>query len=191
MKKKIWGPNLAQRGLSHSRNQVFCHFLKFGSLVFLQIALNYSVQQYMTSSRGRTQKKKFGDQIWAKTGQNWPQNQVFGHFLKFGSLVFLEIEYNDSLQQCMTSSRGKTHKKFGGTKFGSKRPKSGPNLGFLPFFKFDSSVLLEVAYTDSLQQCLASIRGKTYERKIWGDQIQAKIRLKINGFFAFFSRLVH
>ena len=71
----------------------------------------------------------------------------------------------------MTSSRGKTHKKFGGTKFGSKRPKSGPNLGFLPFFKFDSSVLLEVAYTDSLQQCLASIRGKTYERKIVGDQI--------------------
>ena len=85
----------------------------------------------------------------------------------------------------MTSSRGKTHKKFGGTKFGSKRPKSGPNLGFLPFFKFDSSVLLEVAYTDSLQQCLASIRGKTYERKIWGTKFRPKSGSKLTGFLPF------
>ena len=39
----------------------------------------------------------------------------FCHFLKFGSLVFLEIAYNDSVKQCVTSSRGKIHKKvFGG-----------------------------------------------------------------------------
>ena len=35
----------------------------------------------------------------------------FCHFLKFGSLVLLEIAYNDSLQQCLTSSRGKIHYK--------------------------------------------------------------------------------
>ena len=38
----------------------------------------------------------------------------FSHFLKFSSLVFLEITYNDSLQQCITSSRGKAHKKIFG-----------------------------------------------------------------------------
>ena len=40
-----------------------------------------------------------------------PETTLFCHFLKFGSLVFLEIAYNDSLQQCLISSRGKTHKK--------------------------------------------------------------------------------
>ena len=63
-----------------AQNQIFCHFLKLGSLVFLEIAA---------------------------------QNQVFCNFLKFGSLVFIEIAYNDSLQQCTTSSRGTTYdKKF-------------------------------------------------------------------------------
>ena len=56
----------------------------------------------------------------------------FCNFLKFVSLVLLEREYNDSLQQYLTSSGGKYYKK----KFG------GPNLGqtgqnwaqtFLPF----------------------------------------------------------
>ena len=44
----------------------FCHFLKFGSLVFLEIAYNDSLQQCITSSRGKILKKSFGDQIWAK-----------------------------------------------------------------------------------------------------------------------------
>ena len=34
-----------------------------------------------------------------------------GHFFKFGSLVFLEIRYNDSLQQCLTTKRAKIHEK--------------------------------------------------------------------------------
>ena len=55
-------------------------------------------------------------------------------FLKFGSLVFLKIAYNDSLQECITSSRGKTHTKILGDKIWAKnRPKSGLELGFLPF----------------------------------------------------------
>ena len=52
---------------------------------------------------------KFGPTLGPKLG-------VFFHLLKFGSLVFLEIAYNDNLQQCMICSRGKTQK-----------------LGFLPF----------------------------------------------------------
>ena len=39
---------------------------------------------------------------------NEAQNEVFRYFLEFGSYVFLEIGYNDSLQQCLTSSRDKT-----------------------------------------------------------------------------------
>ena len=39
-------------------------------------------------------KKNFGTQKWAR-------NQVFSAiFFNFDSLVFLEIAYNDSLQQC-------------------------------------------------------------------------------------------
>ena len=33
------------------------------------------------------------------------------HFLDFGSLAFLDIAYNDSLQQCLTSSRCKVYEK--------------------------------------------------------------------------------
>ena len=45
-------------------------------------------------------------------GQNWAPNQVFCHFLRLDLLVFLEIAYNDSLQQCIRSSRGETTKKI-------------------------------------------------------------------------------
>ena len=50
------------------------------------------------------------------------------HFLKFGSLVFLEVAYNDSLQICLAFRRGKIHEKnFGGPNLwqrGQKRPKT-------------------------------------------------------------------
>ena len=54
-------------------------------------------------------------------------------FSQVWSLVFLELAYNDSLQQCLTSSTCKIHEKILGPKFGSKGPKLGPKLGFLPF----------------------------------------------------------
>ena len=52
-------------------------------------------------------------------GLNPTQNEVFCHFLEFESYDFSEIAYNDSLRQCLTSSRDKTHEKNLG----------GPNLG--------------------------------------------------------------
>ena len=68
------------------------------------------------------------------TGVNQFHNEVFHHFLESGSLVFLEIAYNNSLQQFLTSKKGKIRRhKFGGPKFGQNKPKSGPKLGFLPF----------------------------------------------------------
>ena len=64
-------------------------------------------------------KKNFGTEF-GPLGQNRPKSGsklvFFCHLLKFGSLVFLEITYNDSLQQFLTSSRHKIHEKklFGG-----------------------------------------------------------------------------
>ena len=76
----------------------------------------------MISSDWRSQifeKKQFSSLNlgkWAKIG---PKTSFFCHFLRFGSLVFLEIAYYDNLQQCITSVRGKTHENKVG----------GPNLG--------------------------------------------------------------
>ena len=48
-----------------------------------------------------------------------PKMSFFCNFIEFGLYVFLEIAYNDSLQQYLTSSDGKTHnKKFGGPSMG-------------------------------------------------------------------------
>ena len=54
-----------------------------------------------------------------------PRTSFFCHFFNFGSLLFPEIAYSDSLEQCITYTRGKTHvnEKKLGTKFG---PKAGP-----------------------------------------------------------------
>ena len=59
--------------------------------------------------------KKNGGANLGQMGQNRAQNKVFCYFLKFDSLVFLEIAYNDNLQQCLTSSRGKVEKNFVGS----------------------------------------------------------------------------
>ena len=110
-----------------SETRLLAIFLEFGSLVFLEISYNDSLKTCLTSSRNKTHKKKFGG---LNLSQNRTRNYVFGHFLKFGSLVFLEIAYNDSLQTCLTSSRDKTYAK---EKFGPKGPKLGSKLGFLSF----------------------------------------------------------
>ena len=73
----------------------------------------------MTSSDWLSQifeKKQTGSRNLGQMGKNQVQNKVFSHSLKFGSLVFLDIAYNDSLQQCLTSIRGKIYKK----KFGAQ-----------------------------------------------------------------------
>ena len=73
-------------------------------------------------------KKVFGPKFGSKGPKSGPK-LFFFHFLKLGLLVFLEITYNDSLEQYVTSSTVKT--KNIETRFG---PKSGPKLrGFLPF----------------------------------------------------------
>ena len=117
----------------------------------------------------------------------------FFHFLKFGSLVFLEIAYSESLQQCLASSTGKIHEKYFCAQISVERAKIRPKTGFFShFLKCGLLVFLEIAYNDSLQQFIASIRGKIHgkKKKKFVQQILAKSGPKL-GFFAIFSSLVH
>ena len=123
--KKFLGSKFGSKGPKLGPNQFFFffQFLKFGSLVFLEIAYSDSLEQCITSSRDKTHKKNFRDQIWDKTDQNHTQNQVFYHFLRFGSLVFLKIAQDDSLEQYLTTRRVKTRKRKQTKKIGD------PNMG--------------------------------------------------------------
>ena len=63
-----------------------------------------------------------------------PETRFFAIFFEFGSLVFLEIAYSDSLQQFITSSRGKTQENiFWVPTLSQNGPKPDPKLVFLPF----------------------------------------------------------
>ena len=104
-------------------------FLKNGSVAFFDILHADSWSWYLVTEEARH------DMNLGSMGLNQAQNEVFHHFLEFGSNCFLEIAYNVSWQQCLISSRGKTHKKNLGPKFGPNESKSVPKLGFSPFFQ--------------------------------------------------------
>ena len=107
--KKFWWAKWAKIG---PKTSFFFIFSSFGSLVFLEIAFNNTLQQCLTCSIGKIHENKFFE---PKYGPKWPKSVpkqgFFCLFLKFGLLIFLEIACNVSLQQCLTCSRGKIHKK--------------------------------------------------------------------------------
>ena len=78
------------------------NFLKIGSLIFSDILHDDIWLWYLVTDEARFGKKIGGPNL-GPMGLN-----------QFGSYVFLEIEYDGSLQQCLTSSRAKTcEKSFG------------------------------------------------------------------------------
>ena len=82
------------------------------------------------------------------------------------------------------TGRARFLKKNWQPELGPNGPKSDPKQGFLPFS--------QVAYNDSLQQCLTSSEGKILEKN-FGAQICAK-GAKIGPetrFVVIFSSLVH
>ena len=89
LKKEFGSLNLGPMSLNQTQNKFFCHFLKFGTYVFLEIACNDSLQLCLTSSRGKTYENNFEGPNLGQTDQNRARNLVFCHFLKFGPLVFL------------------------------------------------------------------------------------------------------
>ena len=83
-----------KRPKSGSKLGFLAIFFKFGSLVFLENASKDSLQQYITSSRDKSQKskKKKKKKLEQNLGQSGPKSRlklVVCHFMKFGSLAFL------------------------------------------------------------------------------------------------------
>ena len=116
------------------KTRFFCDFLKCCSLVFLEITCNDSLKQFLTSRSGKIHEKIFRRPNLGQKGPKLGAKMVFGHFLKFGSIVFLEIAYNDSLQQCIISSRGKTHEKNFWIQIWAKQAKIGSKISFFVIF---------------------------------------------------------
>ena len=132
----------------------FYHFFQFGLLVFLKIAYNDSMQQCITSIRGKTHKKNF-------KGPNGP-NQVFCHFANLAhqfsgkldriiarNIVSLQVE-NEPME-----------KKILGV------PNWVQNGGFYHFFKV-ASLTNHITQDCRSGQCLTSSRGETSRKKICG-----------------------
>ena len=64
---KTWNKNLrAKQAKSWTKISFFCHFFKFGSLVFLDITQDFSLGQCVASSRAETSNKNFVAQIGAE-----------------------------------------------------------------------------------------------------------------------------
>ena len=103
--------------LNHSRTSVrlsvypSLSFLKIGLLVFSDTVHDDNWPRYLVTEEARflKRKKKIRGPNLDSTVLNHAQNEFFFHFPEFKWLVFLEIAYSHSLEQCLTSSRGKTH----------------------------------------------------------------------------------
>ena len=81
-----------KRPKSGSKLGLLAIFFKFGSLVFLENASRDSLQQYIASSRDKSQKSKKKKKLEQNVGQSGPKSRlklVVCHFMKFGSLAFL------------------------------------------------------------------------------------------------------
>ena len=69
------GPNLRQTGQNRVQNKFFFNFLKLVLLIFPEIAYDYGLEHYLTTSRGKSHEKISGD-------PNWVRNYGFCHFVK-------------------------------------------------------------------------------------------------------------
>ena len=90
--KKNGGPTkFGSNRHKSGQNAVFCHFLEFGSYVFFEIAYDDSPRQCLTSTGSETHEKSLGAQTWATRAKIGVEISFFGHFLRFGLLVFFDI----------------------------------------------------------------------------------------------------
>ena len=80
-------------------------------MIFSDIVPNDSWPWYLVTDESRFFEEKFGVPNLGTAGLSQAQNAVFCHFVEFGSYIFLEVTWNDSLRQFLTSSSGKTHEK--------------------------------------------------------------------------------
>ena len=66
-------------------------------------------------------------------GLNQAKSEIFRHFLGFGLYFFLKPAHNDSLLQCLASSRNKTQEKKLAAQILAKQAKIRPEITFSPF----------------------------------------------------------
>ena len=120
-------------GQIQTQNQVLCHYLKFGSLFFPKIAYIYSLQQCLTSSRGKSMKKNLGPKFGPKQAKIGPKTRF--------SAIFSSLVHQFKLNTVIACNnfqhlvKVKFINNFLEPKFGPKGPKSNSKLGFLPFFQ--------------------------------------------------------
>ena len=65
------------RAQNWARNEGFCHFLTFASVLFLDIVQECGVGQFLTSSRDRTSKSTICGLTQDLIGQNQGRNDIF------------------------------------------------------------------------------------------------------------------
>ena len=106
-------------------------------------------------------------------GISQAQNDVFCNFLESELYVFLEIECNDNLQQCLRSSRSKTYNVKNLTKI-------GPEMRFFVIFKSFARY-----FSCKLHRMMSNYYGVRTHEKNWGSKIGPEMR-----FFAIFSSLL-
>ena len=94
-------PKLGKRAKTGPEVRFFCHFLKFGSLVFFETTYGNSLKQCLTINGDKTHEKDLGS-----------KNSFFCHFGMFPSLGFLDIAQDCSLGLCLTTSRAETLNTF-------------------------------------------------------------------------------
>ena len=104
----------------------------------------------------------------------------FFDIFEFRSQIFLEIEYDDSLEQGLTSSREKPS--ILEPKCGPNRPNLARNqFFFCHFLKFVLIVFFffYIAQDDSSKQCLTTSRSKTHTKQNKTKHLKLKIEHKI------------
>ena len=148
-------PNLGLTGLNQSQNVVFCHFFVFGLYAFLEIEYDDSLRQCLTEVR--LMNKVFGAQILTKRVKIGLEIRFFAIF---SNLIYY-FSY-DRLELYITSSRGKTQKKFWDSK-------CEPEISFFShFLKIASLVFLDIAHDCSLGQFLTSSKVETSKQTFCG-----------------------
>ena len=106
--------------------------------------------------------KKLAAQTWAKWAKIKPKTKFFVIFSSLVHLFSLKLHTMIACNNVQHLAEVKPMKKVLEHKFGPKEPKLGPKLVL---------VFLEIAYNDSLQQCITSSRGKSLEKKFWGENL--------------------
>ena len=123
-------------GQNQARNQFFCHFLKFSSLISLEIPYSDRMQQCITSTRGKPTREIFGDQIWVKRTKISPKIRFFAIFSNLIHQFFFKLHKMIAQNNVKQLVELKPARKLGGEggTFGSGRSKLDPKLGFLVIF---------------------------------------------------------